>query len=321
VEAQKEINRQKELLMNERFSKVPMSREFWIPELARFHQIERNMHAAQRTLKEYSVMQHTQERNMKKLQCLDREVERARVEEDLGTVHKVPCGSCKKLFLYVNLPLKVSLKAILDMRVKWSGALNSRTVLGKTGRPDSAQLQLDFSSINALVKSIIACSEMHNHDGDEKDGNGKSGSLNQSSVSTLAAATGLSEQQSNALIEGQGEILAPRFYDMVPICLFCSQFFEDPDEYRPSFDRIYYNERKAAYLEQKQREKEYWDPLTMSEKARELEEQQLAELEMRQKMQEEQMLQLQNEAEIQRAQSKEVKSIAFKRSGKVSRGK
>jgi hypothetical protein len=61
----------------------------------------------------------------------------------------------------------------------------------------------------------------------------------------------------------------PRCYDKVGVCIFCAQFFQEPEEYRPSYQAIVYQEKKSAYFENKRREREYWDPLKMLEKDRE----------------------------------------------------
>jgi hypothetical protein len=67
--------------------------------------------------------------------------------------------------------------------------------------------------------------------------------------------------------EGFGSTV-PRCYDQVGVCRFCAQFFAEPEEYRPSYQNITFQERKVAYFDQKRREREYWDPLKMLEKDR-----------------------------------------------------
>jgi len=57
-------------------------------------------------------------------------------------------------------------------------------------------------------------------------------------------------------------------YDQVGVCVFCAQFFQVQEEYRPSYSTIVFQEKRAAYLENKRREEEYWDPLKMMEKDR-----------------------------------------------------
>jgi hypothetical protein len=51
--------------------------------------------------------------------------------------------------------------------------------------------------------------------------------------------------------------VVPRCYSDVPVCTFCAQFFQDQDEYRPSYDKIVRSEKKTEYLATMARDKEY----------------------------------------------------------------
>jgi hypothetical protein len=108
-------------------------------------------------------------------------------------------------------------KAVIDIKVKWSGKLNSQTV---------------FAGISAGDDVV------------EQRKKSKDDRLNQ----------------------------VPRCYTEVSVCVFCSQFFHVQEDYRPTFQRITYNERKTEYLEGLERDKEYWDPLKMLEEARDKDE-------------------------------------------------
>lgn len=55
-------------------------------------------------------------------------------------------------------------------------------------------------------------------------------------------------------------------YDQVLVCLFCSQFFQSQEEYRPSYADILHKERKANRLAFLEQERLYWDPLLMMDK-------------------------------------------------------
>ena len=55
-------------------------------------------------------------------------------------------------------------------------------------------------------------------------------------------------------------------YDQVLVCLFCSQFFQSQEEYRPSYADILHKERKANRLALLEQERLYWDPLLMMDK-------------------------------------------------------
>ena len=140
------------------------------------------------------VLEAEREKEMKRLS--QNELHRAQVEESLGSKKKVHCGCCNFLFSHINLTLKVSMKAITDIRKKWM-----------TGKPNGYA---------------------------DPDG-AKVGNV-------------------------------PRCYNEVEVCRFCAQFFRDQTTYRPSFDEIAYEERKAEYFETRRLEKEYWDPLKMCAK-------------------------------------------------------
>lgn len=55
-------------------------------------------------------------------------------------------------------------------------------------------------------------------------------------------------------------------YDQVLVCLFCSQFFQSQEEYRPSYAEVLHKERKANHLALLEQERQYWDPLMMMDK-------------------------------------------------------
>jgi len=194
-----------------------VSSESWIPSEIRMKSIGRDLSAAKETLIQIKKREIDFDREMKRLQVSD--LQHARTEEELGATHKIPCGCCKQKFLYVNLPLKVSRKAILDIRIKWSGKLNSATVFG------ALEAEEEDSSPNRQRKS-----------------------------------------EDSALLGA-----VPRCYDNVGVCVFCAQFFHVQEDYRPSYQAIIMHERQAAFLEAKRRETEYWDPLKMVEKDRQLE--------------------------------------------------
>jgi hypothetical protein len=136
------------------------------------------------------------EREMKRFSETD--LQKAHNEESLGVKKKSLCACCLQSYSYVNLPMRIPVKAIIDSRKQWSN--------GKGGWWDKEDERL----------SVV-----------------------------------------------------PRCYEGVDICRFCAQFFNDQEKYRPSFDAIAYEERKATFFETKRLETEYWDPLKMCEKDRE----------------------------------------------------
>eukprot|EP00981_Chlorochromonas_danica_P003377 scaffold647_cov253-Ochromonas_danica.AAC.15 len=209
----------------DRFSqtKPKPSVENWIPEDARMRTIQRNIMFAKETLENTMKLENSLAREMKRLLVSD--LQRAKMEESLDVTKKIPCGCCTQDFLYVNLPMKVSRKAIVDIRIKWSGKLSSSTVF----------LGLSYRDLM-------------------NEGNGESGK------GTGGGGNGSGTAASYDTV--------PLCYDEVGVCVFCAQFFQEPEVYRPSFAMITHQERKAAFMEAKRKEQEYWDPLKMVEEDR-----------------------------------------------------
>jgi hypothetical protein len=169
------------------------------------------------------------------------DLQRSQVKESLGAARKVPCGCCLKKFLEVpNLPLKVSLKAIMDIRIMWSGNLSSATVFG--GEDPSG-------------------------DQGEAGGEGDGGGGVKKSQMVLQR---LGCYDKVSLNTDNDTLLLALYFQQVGVCVFCAQFFQVQEDYRPSYSSIVHQEKKAAYIENKRREQEYWDPLKMMEKDREL---------------------------------------------------
>lgn len=202
-----------------------LSSENWIPDDVRMRSFHRDLLNVKEILDDTKRLESSLNKEMKRLMVSD--LERAKTEETLDATKKLPCGCCMQDFLYVNLPMKVSRKAILDLRVKWSGKLSSSTVFRS-------------SSVRELTNSLAETSLP----------SGRTQKKTQEEIDALNATF-------------------PRCYDKVGVCCFCAQFFQEPEEYRPSYQMITYQERKAAHFENKRREREYWDPLKMMEKDRE----------------------------------------------------
>lgn len=173
-----------------------LSSENWIPENIRFRSIYRDIIVAKQNLADTLTLEASEERAKKSMQVTD--LQKAHNEESLGSKKKALCACCLQLYSYVNLNMRIPVKAIIDRRKQWTN--------GKGGWWDKEDERL----------SVV-----------------------------------------------------PRCYEGVDICRFCSQFFNDQEKYRPSFEAIAYEERKAAFFETKRLETEYWDPLKMCEKDRE----------------------------------------------------
>jgi len=244
------VQRQLELIQLERFGKVKPSAENWVPENIRLRSIYRDIAVAKDTLSDVLTREDTNRKEVKRLSVTA--LDKAHTEESLGCIKKIPCGCCLQKFLYVNLPLKVSQKAIIDIRKKWSGGLTSATVFG----------QIEESNENENSNLI---------EGGEGEGEGEE--INEESGTDSLKK----KQKKKKPLTDERLTAIPRCYDEVPVCIFCSQFFQKQEAYRPSYMQITYEERLAVFKETRRREKEYWDPLKMCEKdmERELEEERI----------------------------------------------
>ena len=72
------------------------------------------------------------------------------------------------------------------------------------------------------------------------------------------------ESSAVGLFDSDTRLVVPRCYDEVRICRFCSQFFHDQEEYRPSFDSIRQSERRKLILA-RQSSRDSLDPLKLCE--------------------------------------------------------
>jgi hypothetical protein len=95
------------------------SSENWVPELTRMRSLHRLIAVAKENVHDVKVREMSTARELK--QFKKSAFDRARELEDLKVDHRHPCACCYQTFLPVNLPLKVSNKAVVDMRKKWSG--------------------------------------------------------------------------------------------------------------------------------------------------------------------------------------------------------
>jgi hypothetical protein len=99
------------------FGKPKISNENWIPEIIRFKSLQRDLAVAKENLMSSMVLESETKKELKRLS--QSELDRALVQERLKSKKQVPCGCCEYLFSDVNLTLKVSMKAVTDIRKKW----------------------------------------------------------------------------------------------------------------------------------------------------------------------------------------------------------
>ena len=102
------------------------SAENWLPDSFRLKSRLRDLATVQTTLDEVLHSELVSSRRQKRtaLNAYDKALN----EESLSMVKKHPCGCCLQKYLYVNLPLKVSRKAIIDIRVKWTGNIATQHI-------------------------------------------------------------------------------------------------------------------------------------------------------------------------------------------------
>lgn len=94
------------------------SSENWIPENVRFRSIYREIAVAKQNLTDTIVLETEMAREMKRFQETD--LQKAHNEESLGTKKKSLCACCLQSYSYVNLPMRIPVKAVIDSRKHWS---------------------------------------------------------------------------------------------------------------------------------------------------------------------------------------------------------
>lgn len=97
------------------------STENWIPEIYRFRSIQRDLTTLETNLKSSMIIENELNRELKVLQV--NELDKAHIEEELGVNKKISCGCCLQLFHPINLPMMIPIKAIIDIRKKWSNGI------------------------------------------------------------------------------------------------------------------------------------------------------------------------------------------------------
>jgi hypothetical protein len=94
------------------------STENWIPEVVRFRSIHRDLATLETNLKSTLTMETEMNRELRQFQL--NELDKSHLEEELGVSKKTPCGCCLQLYSQINLPMTIPMKAVIDIRKKWS---------------------------------------------------------------------------------------------------------------------------------------------------------------------------------------------------------
>lgn len=91
--------------------------ENWIPEPMRFRSLHRDLMTMQENLRSTISFEKDNSREIRRFQTTD--LQKTLLEEELRLKKKLKCGCCLQIYSQCNLPMKVPLKAILDIRKKW----------------------------------------------------------------------------------------------------------------------------------------------------------------------------------------------------------
>lgn len=200
--------------IDEDSNKLITSQNNWIPERIRLKQMERETFILNESVESIKFLKNRTQKKLQKLIRTDYDI--AKVEETLGKPRYQICGCCMVKYLLVNLPYKVSNKAIMDARKKW---------------------KQQYSSNDDADKSIKHV------------------------VDVFSDVTNMSQMNKREVAS---------LYQYSLVCVFCAQFFNDPEEYRPSYCQVVAEEKlEHSLLQQKQNELK-WDPLELLEADRKM---------------------------------------------------
>jgi hypothetical protein len=94
------------------------STENWIPEVIRFRSIHRDLATLDTNLKSTLTMETELNRELRSFQL--NELDKSHLEEELGVSKKLSCGCCLQSYSQINLPMTIPMKAVIDIRKKWS---------------------------------------------------------------------------------------------------------------------------------------------------------------------------------------------------------
>lgn len=94
------------------------SSENWIPEPIRFRSLHRELMTMQENLRSTLSFEKDNSREIRRFQTT--ELQKTLIQEELQMKKKLKCGCCLQIYSECNLPMKVPIKAILDIRKKWT---------------------------------------------------------------------------------------------------------------------------------------------------------------------------------------------------------
>ena len=151
--------------------------------------------------------------------------------------------------------------------------MTSATIFSGT-RTMTAAASVDAGINPLMLDMTTTMNNNNNNNSNNNNGNTNNDSTNNLNHSQKSpTATNKNEKKTSPIYQKMHVSRSSiSVYDQVLVCLFCSQFFQDQDEYRPSYADMVTSERRAAHLMELERERQYWDPLMMIDKDKKEEE-------------------------------------------------
>jgi hypothetical protein len=145
------------------YVKTKVSNQNWMPEMVRLQTISRDIRLAKDNLDDLKMREETLNRQAKR-HTFKSDLDKAHAEEKCGSTKKSPCACCQQMYLYVNLPKAVTMKAMIDIRLLWSGNLKSSTVYNSdwkasTSNSDTAKVVSVAPRLYDTVRVCTFCAQ------------------------------------------------------------------------------------------------------------------------------------------------------------------
>jgi hypothetical protein len=131
------------------------SSQNWIPETLRFEDLSRNLRIAQENLTDYSIREKSMQYHQHHRYSSD--LEEARAQEKIGMTRKIACGCCNQMFLHVNLPQSVSMKAIIDIRAKWAGNMKPSSIYNSNANGILVKFSESITKVSSVYDQVRVC--------------------------------------------------------------------------------------------------------------------------------------------------------------------
>jgi hypothetical protein len=127
------------------------STENWIPEPIRFRSLHRELMDMQENLRSTISFERDNNREIRRFQTTD--LQKDLMKEELKLTKKKKCVCCLQIYSLSNLPMKVPIKAILDIRKKWTSDKTHSNPNGEWWKKDDERL----SAIPRCYEGVLIC--------------------------------------------------------------------------------------------------------------------------------------------------------------------